>query len=117
MIQETAYPRLKSGVAARELIEIYTPSPEELALAVQATRGEVAYLGFLVLLKTFQRLGYFVPLSQVPKSIVEHIVTFTETGEALSDLASYDSSGTRHRHLQIVRQTLHVQLYDKEARH
>ncbi len=89
MIQETVYPRLKSSVSAQELTEVYTPSPEEMALAGQATRGDVAYLGFLSLLKTFQRLGYFVPLNQVPKAIVEHIATLTQTNEALPDLASY----------------------------
>ncbi|HMV59033.1 MAG TPA: Tn3 family transposase [Nitrospira sp.] len=118
MIQETAYPRFRSSIAARELTEIYTPSPQELALAEQATRGEPAYLGFLILLKTFQRLGYFVPLSQVPKAIVEHIAAFSQTEATLAaDFASYDSSGTRQRHLQIIRQTLQVQLYGKDARH
>jgi hypothetical protein len=28
---------------------------------------------FLVLLKTFQRLGYFLPLHKVPRPIAEHI--------------------------------------------
>ena len=60
-LQETAYPRLKSHVSARDLAAIYTPTADELALAAQATRGAVAYLGFLILFKTFQRLGYFVP--------------------------------------------------------
>ena len=60
-IQETARPRLKTHVSAPDLAAIYTPASDELALAKQSTRGEAAYLGFLALLKTFQRLGYFVP--------------------------------------------------------
>ena len=35
----------------------------------------------------------------------------------MSDLASYDLSGTRQRHFQLIRHTLHVQSYDKSARH
>lgn len=116
-IQETAYPRLKTHVSARDLAAIYTPTLDELAWAKQVTRGEAAYLGFLILLKTFQRLGYFVPVSQVPTAIVEHLAALTRTHTALSDLASYDLSGTRKRHLQIIRPTLHVHYYGKEARH
>ena len=100
-IQETAYPRLKTHVSARDLAAIYTPNPDELALARQVTRGEIAQLGFLILLKTFQRLGYFVPISQVPTAIVEHLAALTQTPAALVDLAGYDCSGTRKRHLQI----------------
>lgn len=117
MIQETAYPRLKTHVSARDLAVIYTPNPDELALAQQVTRGEAAHLGFLILFKTFQRLGYFMPVSQVPTAIVEHLAALTQTQAALSDLAGYDLSGTRKRHLHIIRQTLHVHYYGKDARH
>lgn len=116
-IQETAYPRLKIHVSARDLAAIYTPNPDELALAQQVTRGEAAHLGFLILFKTFQRLGYFMPVSQVPTAIVEHLAALTQTQAALSDLAGYDLSGTRKRHLQIIRQTLHVHYYGKDARY
>lgn len=116
-IQETAYPRLKAHVSAHDLAAIYTPTPDELALAGQSARGEGARLGFLILLKTFQRLGYFVPVGQVPASIAEHIAASAQTQAGLSDLAGYDLSGTRRRHLHIIRQTLHVQGYGKEARH
>jgi hypothetical protein len=116
-IQETAYPRLKSSVSARDLTAIYTPTPQEIALAEQVTRGEVAYLGFLVLLKIFQRLGYFLPLNQVPSAIVEHIAALTGTTIALAELPNYDVSGTRFRHISLIRKSLHIQPYGKEARH
>lgn len=116
-LQETAYPRLKSVVSARDLTTLYTPTQNELALAEQSTRGEGSHLSFLILLKTFQRLGYFPLLSQVPPAIVEHIATLTQTQVALSELAGYDLSGTRKRHLQIIRQTLHIQIFGREARH
>jgi hypothetical protein len=116
-LQETAYPRLKSNVAARDLATLYTPTPSELALARQATRGTVALLGFLVLLKTFQRLGYFVPVSQVPGAIIEQIARVTQTEAALPDLPGYDLSGTRFRHLNVIREHLQVCPCDPEARH
>ncbi|MBA2658447.1 MAG: Tn3 family transposase [Nitrosospira sp.] len=116
-IQETAYPRLKTYVSAHDLAAIFTPTADELALAKQVTRGEPTYLGFLILLKTFQRLGYFVPISEVPTTIVEYIAAHTQTQAAVSELGRYDFSGTRKRHMQIIRQTLHVQCYGKAARH
>jgi hypothetical protein len=61
-VHETAYPRLKSSISRRELIDHYTPTQAELELASRAAKGEAAKLSFLVLLKTFQRLGYFVAL-------------------------------------------------------
>ncbi len=115
-IQETAYPRLKNNVSARDLSTLYTPTPVEIALAEKATRGNAAFLGFLILLKTFQRLGYFVLVSQVPLPIVEHIAQTTRTEAALLDLPGYDTSGTRFRHLHVIRDYLHIRPCGKEAR-
>ncbi|MDJ0719387.1 MAG: tyrosine-type recombinase/integrase [Prochloraceae cyanobacterium] len=66
-VAETAYPRLKNQFRERELREIYTPTKGELSLASQHTRKGATKLGFLVLLKTFQRLGYFVSPTTVPR--------------------------------------------------
>jgi len=116
-IQETAYPRLKTYIPSRDLTAIYTPTLDDLALSKRVTRGKVARLGFLILLKTFQRLGYFVLVRQVPTAIVAHIADLTQGSTMGSDLAAYDLSQTRKRHMQIIRQTLQIHYYDKEARH
>jgi Domain of unknown function (DUF4158) len=58
-IHETAYPRLRSNLTDKELRELYTPTPEEMAFVQQVTSSPVTALGVVVLLKTFQRLGYF----------------------------------------------------------
>jgi TnpA family transposase len=115
-LQETAYPRLRTVVTPHALAVIYTPNPEELALAAQATRGKGALLGFLVLLKTFQRLGYFVPLHQVPAAIVEQIAASSGTTDAVAELPRYDASGARFRHIPVIRRALQIQPYGKEAR-
>ena len=62
-ISETAYPRLKGNLSSQELSEVYTPTPEELEFAEVNTRSRVAQVGLLIVLKTFQRLGYSVPFS------------------------------------------------------
>ena len=53
-ISDTAYPRLKCHPTERELEIIYTPTAEERYLAQQSTKGPALYIGFLILLKTFQ---------------------------------------------------------------
>jgi hypothetical protein len=44
------------------------------------------------LLKTFQRLGYFVPSKEVPEAIIEHIATVIK--RVVSQ--SFSKSGTMH---------------------
>jgi Domain of unknown function (DUF4158) len=113
---ETAYPRLKNYVTSRELIEIYTPTQQELALANQYTKKEATKLGFLVLLKTFQRLGYFVDSNIVPSAIVSHIIKCTQLLVLPSCLTSYEQSKTRKRHIALIREFQSVTSYGAKAR-
>ena len=114
-IQDTAYPRLKSNITDLELATIYTPTADELALAEQMTKGSAAKLGFLIVLKTFQRLGYAVLVSDVPASIIRHIVATLQLSTSSSELTGYDVSGTRKRHLAAIRDYLHLQPYRATA--
>jgi hypothetical protein len=70
-VHETAYPRLKSSISIKELKEVYTPSADEIALAATHARGLRSKAGFLIQLKTFQRLGYFLLTHEVPKRIIK----------------------------------------------
>jgi hypothetical protein len=72
-LQDTAYPRLKSVLTARDLAAVYTPNADELQLAPRTAKGSAAQLGFPVLLKLFRRLGRPVPLSDAPWAIVQHV--------------------------------------------
>ena len=72
-IERTAYPRFKRNFTVKDLEEVYTPTPQERFVASRSTKGSIAELGFLVLLKTYQRLGRFILLSEVPAPIIEHI--------------------------------------------
>nr|WP_014107030.1 tyrosine-type recombinase/integrase [Sulfobacillus thermotolerans]AEP14367.1 integrase family protein [Sulfobacillus thermotolerans] len=91
-VRETAYPRLNSSYSQKELNEIYTPTPEELIWAEQNTRGDVAHLGLLVLLKISQRLGYFVPLTEIPEAIV-HPREFLESLQTIGTNTTVVRSG------------------------
>jgi hypothetical protein len=93
-LQDTAYPRLKSVLTVRDLAVAFTPTADELALARRAAKGEVAQLGFLVLLKLFQRLGRPVLVSDAPRALVEHVAGVAGLRGVSLVLDGYDRSGT-----------------------
>ncbi len=72
-------------------------------------------LGFLVHLKVFQRLGYAVAKNEIPASIVDHIAARATLLLSPHDLVGYDDSGTRRRHLPLIREALEIQPYDPPA--
>jgi len=114
-IERTAYPRFKPTPTTQELLDLYTPTSEELAFAQQITRSPVYLLTLVVLLKAFQRLGYFPRLTDVPEAIVRHIRGGLRVG---SDVAlGYDEPRTLYRHYRAIRTYLQVLAYGRDARH
>ena len=108
-VEETAYPRLKHNPSPTALETLYTPTTEEIALAQRTTRGELPTLSFLVLLKTFQVVGYPVQITEVPSAIIHRVAKTLESSLTPKDLAGYDASGTRRRHLSAIRQQLKIE--------
>src|SRR5262249_8992322 len=78
--------------------------------------SETAKVGLLVLLKTFQRLGYFVTLAEVPRRIVAHITTCAGLPAVPEGLETYDTGHSRSRHLAVVRARLEITAYRPAAR-
>jgi len=72
-IERTAYPRLPYRFTSDELHDVYTPTPEDLAFADRLARGARARLNLLVLLKCYQRLGYFPRLTEIPRPLIDHV--------------------------------------------
>ncbi len=64
-LKDTVYPRFKKNMSRKEINNLYTPTVEEIAIAQKRKRGRSNHLYFLVMMKTFQRLGYFEMLSNV----------------------------------------------------
>lgn len=117
-LPETAYPRLKTNPSPKELAELYTPTAEELALAASQVQASTARLAFLVHLKVFQRLGYFVRLREVPAAIQQHVarVSGLQRLPPLKQLLAYDDSGAQRRHMKILREHLRVRPLDAPGR-
>lgn len=107
-IHETAYPRIRSNVTGKELDELYTPTQEQLQFADSNTRGSIQKLGLLVFLKVFQRLGYFPMLRDIPRLVIQHVACCAGLEETVSHLASYETTGTRTKHLPKIRAFLGV---------
>jgi hypothetical protein len=115
-IHDTAYPRLKSSVSAQELAAAYTPTAEEVVLAHDFAKDTRNRICFLVLLKTFQRLGYFELLHKIPPLIAEHIALLYGVHHGALEWEAYDGSGTRRRHVAFIREHLSIKPFDDASR-
>ncbi len=117
-LHETAYPRIKANLTAAELRDVYTPSEAELAWAGQVAQSLVTRLAVLVHLKLSQRLGRFIPLSEVPAQIIRHVAHAAGYGRvpAAEKLASYDASGAKRAHVAKIRKFRGVHPFKPENR-
>jgi len=113
-IERTAYPRFKRNPSARDLNELHTPTEEEIAFARKLARSEIHLLALITLLKSFQRLGYFPKLEEVPPSIVSHLRSCLHLGPEVAP--GYEEARTLYRHHRAIRDYLRVKAYGKEAR-
>jgi hypothetical protein len=113
-IERTAYPRLKRTLTVKERKEVYTPTQSEIKFARTVTRGEVPLLSLLLLLKTFQRLGYFPRLADIPTAIVNHVAT--QMGLAPGVMPAIGTT-TLYKYHRAIREYLKVIPYSKSARH
>jgi len=113
-IDRTAYPRFARVVSQRELAEAFTPTEDELVWARGRTSNRQHLLALVVLLKSYQRLGYFPKLAEVPAVVVGHL----RAGLGLPDdvAAEYEAGRTLWRHRDLVRGRLGVTYEPAEVR-
>lgn len=72
-IERTAYPSFKQQPSPKELAELYTPTAEDIAFAKTYTDSFSGRFRLLVLLKAFQRLGYFPHPELIPATVINHM--------------------------------------------
>ena len=72
-IDRTAYPQFKRTMSAREIVDVFTPSAEEVEWARDKTTAAPNMLALVAWLKSSQYLGYFPGLDQVPEPVLAHI--------------------------------------------
>jgi len=100
-IERTAYPRFKRFMSARELHVFYTPQPDEIVWAREATSSDEHLLALVTQLQAFNRLGYFPVLNEVPAEVVGHIRRDLRLPEGTMPI--YASTRTAERHRNLVR--------------
>ncbi|WP_286907905.1 DUF4158 domain-containing protein [Clostridium sp. UBA1652] len=116
-VHETVYPRFKSNISEKELNYIYTPTQEEIKFSQKVIHGENAKICFLIMLKSFLRLRYFVSPVNVPQTIIQHISKITNIVIPSWDIENYNKSGTRLMHVQVISEYLNIKPYGLDALH
>ena len=116
-VQETAYPRLKSNPTPKELDKLFSPILKELNWTKMHSRNPFSQLNFLIMLKVFQCLNYFVPITDVPLVIIKHIAKISNislSGDEKWD--SYHRTGTGKRQITMIRNYRQAKIFDNQAR-
>jgi len=113
-IGRTAYPGFKRVISAAELAEAFTPTTDEVSWARGRTQGETNLLALVVLLKAYQRLGYFPKLADAPTTVVDHLRDALGLGAGV--VAAHESQRTLRRHREFVRDRLGVVYLPGRAR-
>ena len=115
-VHETAYPRMRSALTDTELQDLYTPTPDDLTFIERATKSPVAAFGGLLLLKTFQRLGYFLSFDEVPPRLLRHLATATGVLLPHDCLQQYEQRGFRKWHLPLIRHHMGITAFSDGGR-
>ena len=107
-IERTAYPRFATQriLKTSELETFYSPTSEEQRYIKTHSRGNIMRLNFAVLLKSFQRLGYFPALETVPPTIIAHLKKFLLLPAELEP--HYEHASALYRHHNLIREYLIV---------
>ncbi len=113
-IERTAYPRFSRAPSVKELRELYTPTPHDIAFVTTRARGDGPQFALMILLKTFQRLGYFPNPQEIPGAVISHIRAVMKFPDNLvPDIVSR----TLYRYHAAIRTHLEIQSEGKYVRH
>src|SRR6266851_4939454 len=114
-IERTAYPRFTRAPSVKELREIYTPTPTDVAFVATTARGPAQKFGLMILLKVYQRLGYFPKPETMPGAIIGHLRAVMKLpADLVPDIAS---NHTLYRYHAAIRRHLEIQSEGKHVRH
>src|SRR3989442_9254507 len=104
-IERTVYPRFTRAPSVKELREIYTPTPADVAFVATHARGPAQKFALMILLKVYQRLEYFPELQTIPGAVISHIRAVMQyPPELVPDIAS----ATLYRYYAAIREHLEI---------
>ncbi|NOV29576.1 DUF4158 domain-containing protein [Methylomonas sp. ZR1] len=117
LIHETAYPRLKADPTPHDLQNVYSLTTEEITFIDQIAKRPAARTIAFLYLKLFQRLGYFVKISDIPTLIRQYIITQAgyQRPPRLEELKQFDKSSSRNKLIADLRRFLNVRPLDVQG--
>ena len=113
-IEPTAYPRFKRLITARELHLFFSPGLEEAQWAAERTESDEHQLALLLMLKSYQRMGCFPKLGEVPDMVVDFARRALNLPEGTR--AAHASGRSAEQHRALVRQRVGVRYDAARAR-
>lgn len=113
-IERTAYPRFTRAPSVKELRDIYTPTPGDVAFVATKARGPSQKFALMILLKVYQRLHYFPEPQTIPGAVISHIRAVMKLE---ADLVPDISPATLQRYHVALREHLEITTLGKQARH
>ncbi len=121
-IERTAYPRFTRAPSVKELRTLYTPTPTDIAFVATTARGPSQKFGLMILLKVYQRLGYFPRPETIPGAIISHIRAVLKLdANVVPDIASNHTLYRYHaeirKHLEIISDGKHIRHVAAQAMH
>lgn len=115
-IERTAYPRypIRRKIKQKELDQ-YTLTTDEMDLMKKkVAKKPHSRLNFAIQLKTFQRLGYFINIDEVPDEIVHHIHIRLSLKLHYRLKPGYQSNTTLYSHRAKIREYMKVKRWAAE---
>jgi hypothetical protein len=107
-LERTAYPYISANksISVKTLDTCYVLEENDFEYINSHIRGSKPRFNFAIQLKTFQNLGYFIDISQVPKNILEFLRKQLKLPYNLQP--SYDHPKTLSRHRESIRNYLKI---------
>lgn len=105
LISKTIYPKFNNKISQDELERCYLPSRDEINLARNKVKGKENLYIFLINLKVFQNLHYFVDEIEIPFKITRFIKARLKM-DKYKNIVANEKTVSRYR--KYIRQTLNV---------
>ena len=111
-IERTAYPRLRQDNYRKNDLAIYVPTEDEIQwMQMQQIRLPNMQLNLMVQLKTFQRLGHFAPIENVPGIIIRKVRQTLGSRQGVK--VGYSHKDALYHHRKLIREYLQITIDDK----
>jgi TnpA family transposase len=113
-IEKTAYPRFpkRKKINQSELNRHYSISQDEMLMIKKTAKTKKSQFNLALQLKSFQRIGHFVNLIEIPNEVVTHIRQLLKCHHRVSH--GYRDKMTKYRHRKKIREFLNIKSWGWE---